>query len=332
MRFTSSKLIYSMIILGGMSSLTNVTEVIAIEVSHDATTAEDSPLVRMENETKQALNSSSKKKTQKLTLKQGWHNSYESAIAEAKKSGKPVLLHFYADWCGPCLTMEQTVLNTSTVTSLLGNKLIAAKINVDHNAQTKAQFGVSRYPTDVFIKADGTVISQTSGVMDANAYAAKLASIGSQYSVAASSNKEERKVAVKSQKASSNDKVIALQGYSPVSLLNNEKWQKGLSKFAWNYEGVVYYMADKNEFEQFKLNPAHYAPRLQGCDATVYSENNERVTKGNIKNTIFFNGGVYLFKNKQNLDIFMGAPWRYSVQDQVVKAVESDDDFSSMIN
>ena len=62
---------------------------------------------------------------------------------------KPVLLDFYADWCGPCKVLSPTV-------ERLANKYAGdfeiAKVNVDQNRELAEQFGVRSIPTLVFIQ------------------------------------------------------------------------------------------------------------------------------------------------------------------------------------
>ena len=309
MRIASLRLLFSMFVLGGLTTTTNAAEL----------SPEGELFTRVESDENLNVSQALQQQNAKShDLKQGWHHNYDTAIAEAKKSGKPVVLHFYADWCGPCRAMEQNVLNTNTVTSLLGDKIIGAKINVDQYGELKGQFGVSTFPSDVFIKADGTVITKSSGKMDANTYASVISSIAAKASPA----KRKNPIVVVSREVRQQDKTIGLKGFSPVELSLHEKWKKGSDKFAWNYAGVVYHMSNQAEFEQFKSNPARYAPKLHGNDPVLMSNDKNQMVRGNIQHTIFFNDGVYLFKSKQNLNQFMETPWKYSVQNQVVEQSE----------
>jgi thiol:disulfide interchange protein len=116
-----------------------------------------------------------------ISQKTGWHTSFTEAEAQAKALGKPLLLHFYADWCGPCQQMERTVLNQPSVVRCLGVDVVGVKINGDHHADLLSRFGVSGFPTDVLVSPDGEVSVRSIGISSETAFIDRLKREGAKY-------------------------------------------------------------------------------------------------------------------------------------------------------
>lgn len=81
---------------------------------------------------------------------------------EIKKATLPVLVDFYADWCGPCKLMEPIL---EEVEKEFEGKLVIAKVDVDANQQTSMKFGVMSIPTSIFFK-NGSNVKQLIGYQD----------------------------------------------------------------------------------------------------------------------------------------------------------------------
>ena len=84
--------------------------------------------------------------------------SKENFASEVLNSDKPVLLDFYADWCGPCRMVGPIVSEISDVRS----DVKVGKINVDEQSELAAQFQVMSIPTMVLLK-EGKVVDTTIG-------------------------------------------------------------------------------------------------------------------------------------------------------------------------
>ncbi len=96
-------------------------------------------------------------------------DNFESIVLN---SDKPVLVDFFATWCGPCQMLAPVLENLSTSRA----EVVVAKVDIDENMNIAQQYGIRVVPTLLLFK-NGKVINRTEGYMDKN----ELNSFVSQY-------------------------------------------------------------------------------------------------------------------------------------------------------
>jgi len=98
------------------------------------------------------------------------HLTDENFKEEVIKSKIPVLVDFYADWCGPCKMLAPTIEQIATE---FEGKWKVCKLNVDEAPGAAGEYGVQSIPTLLFFK-DGQVVDQAMGFRPKSDITAKM--------------------------------------------------------------------------------------------------------------------------------------------------------------
>lgn len=85
-------------------------------------------------------------------------NTFEQEVLQ---SDKPVLVDFYADWCGPCKMMAPVV---DQLAEELGDTIKIGKVNIDDDEETALKYKVMSVPTFALFK-DGSLVKTLTGAM-----------------------------------------------------------------------------------------------------------------------------------------------------------------------
>ncbi len=81
--------------------------------------------------------------------------------SQVLKADKPVLVDFWASWCGPCLAIAPVV---EELAGEYDGKVVVAKMDVDKSPSTPGKYGIRAIPTLIVFK-DGQVVEQITGAV-----------------------------------------------------------------------------------------------------------------------------------------------------------------------
>jgi thioredoxin-related protein len=116
----------------------------------------------------------------------GWN----AGLKRASDSGRPVLVDVYTDWCGWCKRMDRDVYGRADVDRYLASHFVLVRLNAESGEQAAWQgraysarslssaFGVSGYPTTIFLASDGTRIVNAPGYIEGDRFMLLLRYIG----------------------------------------------------------------------------------------------------------------------------------------------------------
>lgn len=102
--------------------------------------------------------------------KMPWRPDPKSALEEARKEGKLVLLHFGADWCSWCKKMDVDTFGNGDVATACAKAFVCVDLDVDKHKDLVKQYQIDRVPTAVVLLPDGDLIELLDGYAPAGEF------------------------------------------------------------------------------------------------------------------------------------------------------------------
>ena len=278
-----------------------------------------------------------------------WRHDFESARRDAERTGRPLLVHFSAGWCGPCRQMERDVLSRPRLLATLDREVIGCKLDLDRNRAVADRYRVSSIPADVLLTPDGRVLGQMTGRRDVGDYLDRVSAVTAQYArlrdrerlafvgdpltggsgdpgpLAAPVRPSDEPAAGPERSARKvRKRLLGLRGFCPVTLREDREWTRGEREFAWEHQGITYFMATPEAFRSFIKAADDYAPKLLGCDPVVYHSTG-RAVPGSTAYAALWRDELYLFVSEKNRREFYDDPERWVREKQVLLLDEIED-------
>jgi thioredoxin len=94
-----------------------------------------------------------------------WEKTLDAALAQAHKTQKPVMIDFFATWCGPCKMLDRQIYPAAPVVQEAQN-FVSVKVDVDQQKDLAMKYQIQAMPTIVFLDASGREVHRTQGVSD----------------------------------------------------------------------------------------------------------------------------------------------------------------------
>ena len=105
------------------------------------------------------------------------NESYLKLSAQSKKSGKPIFIDFYAEWCGPCKWMEHNVFNDDTVAQLMNDHFLSLRVDAEkEEQQLVTQLNISAYPTFIIMDPTGQLVTKQEGAVNSDQFISMVSS------------------------------------------------------------------------------------------------------------------------------------------------------------
>lgn len=103
------------------------------------------------------------------------YNLYEALIS-AEESNKPLMVDFYADWCGWCKKLDKDTYTDPEVIRLSA-QFICVKVDADKDSASSGKYKVKGLPTIIFMDSAGRIINEISGYRDSRFFIKAMSEI-----------------------------------------------------------------------------------------------------------------------------------------------------------
>ena len=248
-----------------------------------------------------------------------WREDIDVALQDANRAGKPVLIQFTAPWCGYCHKMFKTTFREDEIVSLVGERMIALRIDADKQAELAEQVGVAGLPTTLIVAPDLRILKKLTGFQTANKIrrhldAACHVAKSDVPTVPVTQAMEQTAVTAAPAPTAGPDAAGAVPAFGHcclVSLREHRAIVKGVPQYSVEYRGSRLVFASDELRRKFLADPSHFWPVLDGhCAVNLVDE--ERAAIGAPEFGAIYRNRVWFFDSASAMREFVDEPSDYA--------------------
>jgi len=106
-----------------------------------------------------------------------WQPDFNTALAKSSEASKPVLVDFFATWCGYCKRLDAETFTDADLAAYMNETFVPVKVDTDKQTELSRKYNIAALPTTVILDTNGTELGRIQGFRDAKAYHEEIASI-----------------------------------------------------------------------------------------------------------------------------------------------------------
>lgn len=262
-----------------------------------------------------------------------WMHDLKKAAGESRRTGKPILLQFKADWCGYCHKMLRETFPDRDLARKINACFVPVVLDADEHEEIVETIGIRAFPSTIIISSKLDVIGRVRGFhtprslekkllpfCDRERLAAVTPDKGGQAgkeipppprlpvaSIAAPALEDPEKPGEVPEAA---ERKPAFGGFCLVSMLNERKRVPGSSEHEATFERRTLYFSSEKHLTEFQANPEKFWPMLDG-QCPVSRARGEKLRTGDPRTVAVFRGQLVFFRDLAHRNDFAENPRGY---------------------
>lgn len=242
-----------------------------------------------------------------------WREDLGQAQGEAKSRDLLLWIQFTGPWCVNCRRMERAAFAHEPIIVESRERFVPVKLRSDEYESLAQNLGLTMLPSTIIVRPNGEVVDKLEGYADPAEFERFLAAMLTR------EGRSPEQVAARSRAKSARDAAVALAGYDPVTLLQDQKLVPGRSDLVVEHDGRIFRFANEAGRDAFLRKPESFAP-VNGGRCPVSQVDRGDFSNGDPRLGVVYNGHLYLFKDLADRDRFAKDPERYTGLDHSVRA------------